>query len=212
MKKLLKLDLKTILIIVLLAAVIFSQFFNGSKEEVGDIVKVDGKKYELLKHTIDTVYQEIEIEVPTYVPEYITKIETVEVQIPANVDSLKVIKDYFSKYEVKDTLVLEGLGKGYIIDVISQNKIESRNIKWDYKIPTILDTKIVKELPKNQLYLGLNTNFDKANVVNSVGVGAIFKTKRDRIFQLNTGIANSITGETQPYVGGGIYWKLKLRK
>jgi hypothetical protein len=48
--------------------------------------------------------------------------------------------------------------------------------------------------------------------VNSVGVGAIFKTKRDRIFQLNTGIANSITGETQPYVGGGIYWKLKLRK
>jgi len=107
---------------------------------------------------------------------------------------------------------LEGLGKGYIIDVISQNKIESRNIKWDYKIPTILDTKIVKELPKNQLYLGLNTNFDKANVVNSVGIGAIFKTNRVMIFQLNTGIANSITGETQPYVGGGIYWKLKLRK
>ena len=212
MKALFKLDLKTLLIIVLLAAVIFSQFFGKGKEEVGEIVKVDGKNYELLKHTVDTVYEEIQVEVPTYVPEYITKIETVEVQIPANVDSLQIIKDYFSKYEVKDTLLLEGLGKGYITDVISQNKIESRNIKWDYKIPTILDTKIVKELPKNQVYLGVNTNFDKANVVNSVGAGVILKTKRDRIYQLNTGLANSITGETQPFIGGGIYWKIRLRK
>jgi hypothetical protein len=212
MKSLLKLDLKTLLIIVLLAVVIFSQFFGKGNGKVGEIVNVDGKDYELLKHTVDTVYEEIQIEVPTYVPEYITQIETVEVQIPANVDSLEIIKDYFSKYEVKDTLFLEGLGKGYITDIISQNKIESRNIKWDYKIPTVLDTKIVKELPKNQLYLGLNTNFDRANVVNSVGAGVILKTKRDRIFQLNTGIANSITGETQPFIGGGIYWKIKLRK
>lgn len=212
MKALLKLDLKTILILVLLAAVIFSQFFGNGKEEVGEIVKVDGKNYELLKHTVDTVYEEIQVEVPTYVPEYITKIETVEVQIPANVDSLKIIKDYFSKYEVKDTLLLEGLGKGYITDVISQNKIESRSVKWDYKIPTILDTKIVKELPKNQVYVGLNTNFDQLNLINSVGAGVILKTKRDRIYQLNTGVANSITGETQPFIGGGIYWKIKLRK
>lgn len=212
MKALLKLDLKTILILVLLAAVIFSQFFGKGKEEVGEIVKVDGKNYELLKHTVDTVYEEIQVEVPTYVPEYITKIETVEVQIPANVDSLKIIKDYFSKYEVKDTLLLEGLGKGYITDVISQNKIESRSIKWDYKIPTILDTKIVKELPKNQIYVGLSTNFDQLNLINSVGAGVILKTKRDKIYQLNTGVANSITGETQPFIGGGIYWKIKLRK
>lgn len=212
MKSLLKLDLKTLLIIVLLAAVIFSQFFGKGNGEVGEIVNVDGKDYELLKHSVDTVYEEIQVEVPTYVPEYITKIETVEVQIPANVDSLQIIKDYFSKYEVKDTLLLEGLGKGYITDVISQNKIESRSIKWDYKIPTILDTKIVKELPKNQVYLGVNTNFDRANVVNSVGAGVILKTKRDRIYQLNTGLANSITGETQPFIGGGIYWKIRLRK
>ena len=211
MKKILNFDIKTILVILLIGVVVFQQC-GRQTETPGEIISVDGKDYELLKHTIDTVYQEIEVEVPTYVPEYITKIETVEVEIPANVDSLQIIKDYFSKYEVKDTLLLEGLGKGYITDIISQNKIESRNIKWDYKIPTILDTKIVKELPKNQLYLGLNTNFDKANVINSVGVGAILKTKRDRIYQLNSGVSNSITGETQPYVGGGLYWKIKIRK
>jgi hypothetical protein len=211
MKKILNFDIKTILVILLIGVVVFQQC-GRQTETPGEIISVDGKDYELLKHTIDTVYQEIEVEVPTYVPEYITKIETVEVEIPANVDSLQIIKDYFSKYEVKDTLLLEGLGKGYITDIISQNKIESRNIKWDYKIPTVLDTKIVKELPKNQLYLGLNTNFDKANVINSVGVGAILKTKRNRIYQLNSGVSNSITGETQPYVGGGLYWKIKIRK
>jgi hypothetical protein len=211
MKKILNFDIKTILVILLIGVVVFQQC-GRQIETPGEIISVDGKDYELLKHTIDTVYQEIEVEVPTYVPEYITKIETVEVEIPANVDSLQIIKDYFSKYEVKDTLLLEGLGKGYITDIISQNKIESRNIKWDYKIPTVLDTKIVKELPKNQLYLGLNTNFDKANVINSVGVGAILKTKRDRIYQLNTGLSNSITGETQPYLGGGMYWKIKIKK
>jgi hypothetical protein len=211
MKKILNFDIKTILVILLIGVVVFQQC-GRQTETPGEIISVDGKDYELLKHTIDTVYQEIKVEVPTDVPEYITKIETVEVEIPANVDSLQIIKDYFSKYEVKDTLLLEGLGKGYITDIISQNKIESRNIKWDYKIPTILDTKIVKELPKNQLYLGLNTNFDKANVINSVGVGVILKTKRDRIYQLNTGLSNSITGETQPYLGGGMYWKIKIKK
>ncbi len=211
MKKILNFDIKTILVILLIGVVVFQQC-GRQTETPAEIISVDGKDYELLKHTVDTVYEEMQIEVPTYVPEYITKIETVEVQIPTNVDSLQIIKDYFSKYEVKDTLLLEGLGKGYITDIISQNKIESRNIKWDYKIPTVLDTKIVKELPKNQLYLGLNTNFDKANVINSVGVGAILKTKRDRIYQLNSGVSNSITGETQPYVGGGLYWKIKIRK
>lgn len=211
MKKILNFDIKTILVILLIAVVVF-QHCGGKSETVGELISVDGTDYELLKHTVDTVYMETEIEVPVYVPEYITQIETVEVQIPANVDSLQIIKDYFSKYEVKDTLLLEGLGKGYITDVISQNKIESRSVKWDYKIPTILDTKIVKELPKNQVYLGLNTGFDRVNVINSVGVGTILKTKRDRIYQLNAGLSNSITGETVPFVGGGLYWKIKFRK
>lgn len=211
MKSLLKLDVKNILLILLIGVVVFQQC-GKTTETPGEIIEVDGKKYELLEHKVDTVYEEKIVEVPKYTPHYIEKIVEVEVQIPQDIDSLEVIKEYFSKFVVKDTLILEGLGKGYVTDIITQNKIESREIKWDYKIPTILDTKIVKELPKNQLYVGLNTNFDRVNLVNSVGGGLILKTKRDRIYQLNTGVANSITGETQPYVGGGLYWKIKLRK
>lgn len=211
MKSLLKLDVKNILVILLIGIVVFQQC-GKTTEKPGEIIDVDGKKYELLEHKIDTVYEEKLVEVPKYVPQYVEKIVEVEVQIPQDIDSLEIIKEYFSKFVVKDTVLLEGLGKGYITDIITQNKIESREIRWDYKIPTVLDTKIVKELPKNQLYVGLNTNFDRVNLVNSVGGGLILKTKKDRIYQLNTGISNSITGETLPYVGGGLYWKIKIRK
>jgi hypothetical protein len=211
MKSLLKLDVKNILLILLIGIVIFQQC-GKTTETPGEIIEVDGKKYELLEHRIDTVYEEKIVEVPKYTPQYIEKIVEVEVQIPQDIDSLEIIKEYFSKFVVKDTVVLEGLGKGYITDIITQNKIESREIRWDYRIPTVLDTKIVKELPRNQLYVGLNVNFDRLNLVNSVGGGLLLKTKRDRIYQLNTGMANSITGETQPYLGGGLYWKIKIRK
>jgi hypothetical protein len=228
MKSLLKFDLKNILLILLIGVVVFQQCGNG-EEEVGEIINVGGKNYELLEHRIDTVYEEKIVEVPKYVPQYIERLVEVPVKIPVGVDTLKVIEEYFSTFKVTDTLKLTykfskdvldengkkpqaSLGYGVITDVISQNKIQSRDIKWNFQIPTIYDTKIVKELPKNQVYMGLNTNFDRVNVVNSVGGGVILKTKRDRIYQLNTGLSNSITGETQPYLGGGMYWKIKIKK
>jgi hypothetical protein len=135
-----------------------------------------------------------------------------DVYIPLNIDSLAIITDYFSKYKYTDTLKLEGLGSGYVIDIISENRIQSREIRWDYKIPTILDTRIVKELPKNQVYIGVYSQFDKLNVVNSIGTGFILKTKNDRLYQLNGGISNSINGQINPFIGGGLYWKIRLKK
>jgi hypothetical protein len=228
MKSLLQFDLKNILLILLIGVVVFQQCGKG-KEKVGEIINVGGKDYELLEHRIDTVYEEKIVEVPTYIPKYVERLVEVPVEIPIDVDTLKIIEEYFSSFKVTDTLHLTykfskdvldengnkpkaSLGYGVIADVISQNKIQSRDIKWNFQIPTIYDTKIVKELPKNQVYMGLNTNFDRVNVINSVGAGMILKTKRDRLYQLNTGLSNSITGETQPYLGGGMYWKIKLRK
>jgi hypothetical protein len=52
MKKLL--NLKNIAIALLIVIVVFQQC-GGDKTKTGEIVKVDGKKYELIKHEIDTV-------------------------------------------------------------------------------------------------------------------------------------------------------------
>jgi hypothetical protein len=221
-----KFDLKVILIIALSAVVLLKQCGGGDKKDDIEIVNVGGKDYELLEHKVDTVYQEKIVEVPTYVPQYVEKLVEIPVEIPADIDSLAVIQKYYSSYKTIDTLHLKynfaenvtnekgikpdsNLGFGIVTDVISQNAIQSRDIVWNYKIPTIYDTKIVKELPKTQLYWGLGSGFNSTDVVSNVNTSLILKTKKDKMFQFGVGVQNnSNTQQLSPYVGGGVYWKI----
>ena len=92
-----KFDLKTIMIMALCVVLLLRGC--GGEEGEKEIVKVDGKDYELLKQKIDTVVVEKTVKVPTYVPKYITKVvtETVEVEVPIDIDTLKIVEDYFAK-------------------------------------------------------------------------------------------------------------------
>jgi hypothetical protein len=72
----------------------------------------------------------------------------------------------------------------------------------------INETLIVKELPKNQLYIGLAGGFDKVNVVNFAGPSLVLKTKSDKMYSIGVGYSASKTISLQ----GGIYWKIKLKK
>ena len=211
-------------VILLLLGIIL--FLRGCGEDYGDktLVEVDGEQYELLESKTDTIYVEKEVKVTKYVPKYITKEVIKEVEIPVDVDSLAIIKDYFSKVTVKDTLNLAydfpdvvtdsvgnkpsgDLGFGILTDVISQNRIESREIDWYFKIPTVYNTTIVKELPKNEFYIGFGTGIDQTNGLNNLSGNVLFKTKKLNIYGLNLGLSNQL-GEYKPFVGGSMYWKL----
>ena len=104
MKKLL--NLKNIAIVLLVAIVLFQQC-GGNKKGTGEIVKVDGKKYELIKHEIDTV-EVVKTKVVTKKGEdiYHETIVEKEVIIPAVIDTAALLKDYYSKVLYKDVLVL----------------------------------------------------------------------------------------------------------
>jgi hypothetical protein len=110
----------------------------------------------------------------------------------------------------------DSLGTVSVIDTISQNKILGRTFDAKVKERTIKETTIVKELPKNQLYFGFNGGFNKADVVSNVGTGLILKTKTDKLYQLGIGVANRVVdgtnGSLTPYIGGGVYWKIKVKK
>jgi len=214
---------REILILLLLGIILF---LRGCGEDYGDktLVEVDGEQYELLESKTDTVFVEKEVKVTKYVPKYITKEVIKEVEIPVDVDSLAIIKDYFSKVTVKDTLSLAydfppvvtdslgnkpsgDLGFGILTDIISQNRIESREIDWYFKIPTVYNTTIVKELPKNEFYIGFGTGIDQTNGLNNLSGNVLFKTKKLNIYGLNLGLSNQL-GEYKPFVGGSMYWKL----
>jgi hypothetical protein len=213
MKKLL--NLKNIAIALLIVIVVFQQC-GGDKTKTGEIVKVDGKKYELIKHEIDTI-EVVKTKVVTKKGEDIYHETIKEVTIPAIVDTQVLLQDYFAKNIYKDTLQLpDSLGIVSLIDTITQNKILGRTFNASVKQRTIKETTIVKELPKTKLFYGFEGGFNKADVVSHLGFGVLVNTKKDKMFHLGLGVANRTTdgtsGALSPYIGGGVYWKLKLKK
>ena len=211
------LNFKNIAIAVLIIFVLL-EWFNPGGVMPGKKVFIAGKAYEVIKHDIDTI-DIVKTKVVTKKGEdiYHETIVEKEVIIPAVIDTLALLKDYYSKVLYKDTLVLpDSLGIVALNDTISQNKILGRTFNASVKQRTIKETTIVKELPKTKIFYGLEGGFNKADVVSSVGAGVLINTKKDKIYQLGLGVTNQTTDGTNggftPYVRGGVYWKLKLKK
>lgn len=198
-----KIDLKTILILLLVAIVVIQRLWD-KKDEQHNIVKVNGKKYELIKHIRDTV-EVVKKEVVIRQGRDIYHDRTIYVDVPAKVDTTTILKEFFAKNIYQDTLRLpDSLGFVVVTDTISKNTIQYR--KYDSKVVQrqINDITVVKELPKNQYYGGFNVGIS-SNVLNTVGAGVILKNKKDKVYELGIGLTQSI----KPYVGVGMYWKIK---
>jgi hypothetical protein len=207
-KSLLKLDIKTLLLIALIIIIILMRSCDGTGRKPGETIKVDGKKYELVKHTIDTVIvthdtivyrngKNIYHEVPVYQV------------VPANVDTLAILKDFYAKNVYIDTLKLaDSLGYIVVNDTISENSLLGRMWTAQVNKTTIKEQIIVKELPKNQVYIGIVGGFDKVNFVNFAGPSLMLKTKTDKVYSVGVGYS----GAGSISIQGGIYWKIKLKK
>jgi hypothetical protein len=211
------LNFKNIAIAALIIFVLL-EWFNPGGVMPGKKVFIAGKAYEVIKHDIDTI-DIVKTKVVTKKGEdiYHETIVEKEVIIPAVIDTMALLKDYYSKVLYKDTLVLpDSLGIVALNDTISQNKILGRTFNASVKQRTIKETTIVKELPKTKLFYGLEGGFNKADFVSSVGAGVLINTKKDKIYQLGLGVTNQTTDGTNggftPYIRGGVYWKIKLKK
>ncbi len=218
MKKLL--NFKNIAIAALIIYVLLQWFNPGGVMPGGRTIRIDGKKYEVLKHTIDTIEVE-KVKVVTKKGEDIVHevidVDTLVLKELVNVDSAAILRDYLAKVVYKDTLVLDGgLGTIALTDTITKNRILGRT--WDAKVKEriIKEEMIVKEPARNQVYYGLNAGFNKEDYVSAIGAGVILKTKKDKIYQLGIGVNNRTTdgtnGAFSPYVGFGTYWKIKVKK
>ena len=209
------LNFKNIAIAVLIIFVLL-EWFNPGGVMPGKKVFIAGKAYEVIKHEIDTI-DIVKTKVVTKKGEDIYHETIKEVVIPTIVDTQALLHDYFAKNIYKDTLTLpDSLGTVSLIDTITQNKILGRTFNASVKQRTIKETTIVKELPKTKLFYGLEGGFNKADFVSSVGAGVLINTKKDKIYQLGLGVDNRTTdgtnGSFSPYIRGGVYWKIKLRK
>ena len=204
--------LKLGVIVIAIAVGIFIFRECSSSDTPGETVNVDGKKYELIKHKIDTfVVEHTQIKYrkgdDIYHETIVEKEKRVEVPVYIKADSERIIREYHSKVLYKDKLVLENdLGTIELTDTISMNKIIGR--KWNAQIKerTITDTKIVKELPKNQVYIGGQAIVGNSNVL--VGPQLTLKTKKDNMY----GAGMLIDGHGNKYLGVSVGWKIRIKK
>lgn len=208
------LNVKNIVIAILCIILLFS-YTKGCKgtdnKTPVKIVKVDGKKYQVIKYEIDTleIIKKIFIDRPG---KDIYHDTTIYVQIPISIDTLAIIRNYFAKNVYKDTLKLDdSLGFVFIQDTISRNKIAHRTFKANVKERLVKETIYLKEPAKRQLYFGFEGTFDRPEIFRGVGTGVIYKTKSDKLYKANIGVLN-LQNDLSPYINAGMYWKIKLKK
>jgi len=207
MKKLL--NVKNIVIIALVTLVAV-KWLNPSEK-----VYVEGKPYEVLKHTTDTVtVVDTKVVFKKGKDIYNEVIVEKKVEVPALVDTMSLLKNYYSKVSYKDTLRLsDSLGIVSILDSITQNRIFTRTFNASIKQKTIKDTINVKELPKTKIYYGPEGGFNHTNLVSHLGIGVLVKTKKDRVYSLGVGYSNQRVDKANstwtPYISTGIFWRVK---
>ena len=213
-------NFKNIAIAALVIWILLQWFNPGGVMPGGRTIRIDGKKYEVIKHTIDTVEVE-KVKVVTKkgkdIVHEVIDVDTLVLKEMINVDSAAILKDYLAKIVYKDTLTLDGgLGTIALTDTITKNRILGRTWGAKVKERIIKEELIVKEPAKAQLYYGLNAGFNKEDYVSAVGAGLILKTKKDKIYQFGLGVNNRTTdgtnGSFSPYAGFGTYWKIKVKK
>jgi hypothetical protein len=205
------LNLKNIAIIALVALVAVKWLSPSEK------VYVEGKPYEVIKNTTDTVTvvnTKVVFKKGKTVYEKVIIEKKIEVPTPVLVDTMSLLKEYYSRASYKDTLLLsDSLGTIYILSTITQNKILDRTFNASIKQRIIKDTIAVKELPKTKIYYGPEGGFNHTNFVSHLGIGVLVKTKKDMVYSLGIGYSNQRVDKTNltwtPYISTGIFWRVK---
>lgn len=158
------------------------------KPKDGGIIKVNGQKVRVIEHKIDTQYVPVKIKGRT---DTLIEDTTIYVEVPV-IDSLlmsQIANDYYAKRVFNDTLRIN-YGKIYVQDTVQQNRIIGRSFGADLLVPVVKESLTVEKLPKNELYLGVRTDWEKSGSFVGIGPSLLLKTKRQRIYGVGVSLVN----------------------
>jgi hypothetical protein len=206
-------DIRHIIIVLLLVAAIVEFINPKGVMPHRTVTRVDSIPYAV--HDTISVDSLVEVEVEVPVPYEVEKRVEVPVQVP--VDTNQILSIFFKKNVFNNTLkLLNNSGTVSITDTISENKIVGRGFVANIKTKTIIDTVLKVNPPKGQWYAGFDVKLDKPTVVKVIDIGLMFKSKQNKIFKIGVGVENVMTsssnGKFEPYIGGGAYFPVKLRR
>ena len=185
-------NIQTLLIVVLVVVILFMRSCGGENTNVEP--KVITK--------IETKYDTVIIEKISYVPKWKTKIVTEIDTFQTPIDTLAILRDYYTKYYYSDTLKIDTLGYAVINDTISRNTILARDIRTNILIPTTTITKEIY-LNRNELYWGVGLQ-GRTDQINYLGTELLWRTKKRSVYGFGMGVNQNF----QPVLSGRMYWKI----
>lgn len=209
MKKIL--NTKNIIIGFLSLIVIGLSIFLLMGRNTNPPIIVQPKTPERVVDTVQVVHDSL-----IYLDGEIVEIERI-IETPSIVDTTTILKKLYDKNVYKDTIELSNnLGFVFITDSITQNNVFKRSFSFDIKEPEVVEYIETPKPIKNQVYFGVNGQVNKRDEIGALGVGFMLKTKKEKIYNLTIGVSNTTfdtnTGRFIPYIGGGVYWKIKLKE
>lgn len=192
------------LVILVLALVILYQRGCFGSPKKGDEIEIGGKKYEIIKHEIDTFYDVKTQTVYKKGKDITHEIEVIK-EIPANVDTGAILKDYYARVFYKDTFKLKDtLGFIVINDTISKNRVQNRKFYSSINIPTVKEKIYLKEISNDWFigpFLGLGNP-------SSLGGEIHLKSKKDLLLGAGLGVNTNLS----PLIRLSVGWKINKTK
>jgi len=190
-------NIKNILIIILIIIILIIRNCSGNNNIKTNRLP-NPPQLTKVEVSYDTVIVVIEKYIPKWKEKIVTKIDTLSFPI----DTLSILKDYYTKYIYSDTIKIDTIGYAIINDVISLNTIFSRDIKTNFSIPTTTVTNTIY-INNREWYWGLGLA-GKIDQINYLGGEILLKTKNKQIYGFGIGINQQL----QPILSGRMYWKI----
>lgn len=146
----------------------------------------------------DTIHTPPIIRIDSYPDPYPVYIEKIKWDTIKELDTIKVLGDYFSiktftkLYEYGDSLKIQ------VTDTISQNTLKNQYIKYELNIPQVRQT-VTKIINQHEIYGGVQISMSP----NSINAGAevLYRSKTGQLYSLYYSPFNQ-------QVGVGIAWRV----
>jgi len=190
-------NIQNLLIIGLVIVILIMRSCSGGSgtdtpdEPAVVITKVEVRYDTIIKH------------VPQYVPKIVTRVvrDVDTILITQKIDTLTILKDYFSTYVYRDVIERDSLTLT-ISDSISQNKILSRNIQYELLYPTVTLTQ-TEFINRREFYFGIGAAGTRTQL-NYVGAQFLYRSKKKQAFGLGVGLDNQF----KPILSTQFLWQI----
>jgi len=197
-------NIQSLIILILIIVILLMRACDGGGNQIDidedtKIIQVDT----IFK--VDTIEVEKEVYIPKWKTKVINKVDTVEKFIIQEVDTAKILEDYYSYYAYTDTLTFDTLGYAVVNDTISENSILNR--QYTYKINKYTnEIEVVRLIDQREFYIGLGSRVN-GRLINYMGVEGLMRSKKGNAIMLGVGLNE----DQELTYGGGIYWKFLAR-